>query len=136
LVDDERLASIAQSAIDLGYISSAAIFVLPAGARYLELAAAAGIDGPALEGLKAAVRDPGHPVARSLTDPGPTFNVTPTAPGGPALRSHLPFRSSAQDTAATGVLAVAHDRAVGDAEQRALRDLALDAGVAANLKRS
>ena len=37
------------------------------------------------------VRDPAHPIARTLVDGFATFDVKPMAPGGPALRSHLPL---------------------------------------------
>jgi hypothetical protein len=45
--------------------------------------------------------------------PVPTFDVQPTAPGGPALRSHLPLivRRDGRDVM-LGVLALAHDRPI------------------------
>jgi len=58
-----------------------------------------------------------HPIARAMLDAGPTFDVRPMNPGGPALRSHLRLGG-------LGVLAVAHDASL-DAEQRAsLEELA------------
>ena len=62
--------------------------------------------------------DPAHPVARALDDDGPTFDVYPVNPGGPRLRSHLPFRNDNGDPA--GVLAVAHDISLQDPQRRLL----------------
>ena len=90
--------------------------------------AAAGIEGQALEGLKAAVSNPAHPIAKALTDDGPTFDVRPMAPGGPALRSHLPLvlvRDGRPDV--VGVLAVAHDVSLGSEARRQLSALAVAA---------
>ena len=97
-----ELVAIAREALEVDGIASAVIFVPRPGAGGLDLAAAAGIDGPPLEGLAAAAQDPDHPVARAVTDAEPTFDVRPINPGGPALRSHLPLGG-------LGVLAVAHD---------------------------
>jgi len=96
------LDQVARDALDINGVESAAIFVIRPGSDSLELAAAAGIAGPPLDGLVAAVRDPMHPVARALHDDGPTFDVRPMNPGGPALRSHLPLGGR-------GVLALAHE---------------------------
>ncbi|HLQ49484.1 MAG TPA: GAF domain-containing protein, partial [Candidatus Dormibacteraeota bacterium] len=59
-------------------------------------------------------------------DPGPSFDVLPTAPGGPALRSHLPLAVArgGSDTV-LGVLALAHHRPL-DAESRQLLEAAAD----------
>jgi hypothetical protein len=112
-------------------IASAAIFLAMPGSTTLELAAAEGIGGPALDGLIAAVRDPGHPVARALNDSGPTFDVAPMNPGGPRLRSHLPLATQRDGRRmAVGVLAVAHDAPLDSAERQRLIDLA-DAAAAA-----
>ncbi len=118
------LDGVAKAAIEIGDVQSAAVFVV-GPLRALELGAAAGISGPPLDGLVAAVRNPDHPVARTLDDDGPTFDVPPMAPGGPALRSHLPLvRSADGDRRAVGVLAVAHDRSLDAGERRALEELA------------
>ena len=111
---DRQLTAVVQEAMDVEDIESAAIFVV-GGDGTLQLVAAEGIEGPALEALKQAVVDPGHPVARSLSDDGPTFDVYPVNPGGPRLRSHLPFRNDNGDPA--GVLAVAHDIALQDPQR-------------------
>jgi hypothetical protein len=115
---DPDLEQVVRTAVD-GEIASAAIFVANPASATLELAAAAGIEGPARDGLVAAVRNPAHPISRAMTDDGPTFDVPPMNPGGPALRSHLPlFRVTDDRREALGVLAVAHDRAL-DADARA-----------------
>ena len=126
--EDPGLNALVDAALGIGGIASAALFALPPGSSTLELAAAAGIEGPALDGLVAAVRNPEHPVARSLTADGPIFDVRPTAPGGPALRSHLPVRDGA-DGRPVGVLAVAHDVPLSEPDRAALVDLASAAAV-------
>lgn len=115
---DRQLDWVAQEAVMVPGIESAAIFVALPGTDTLRLVAAAGIDGPALENLVAAVQDPTHPVARALGDDGPTFDVYPVNPGGPALRSHLPF--GGDSGAKVGVLAVAHDISLDDVQRRQL----------------
>lgn len=117
------LAPLAIEAQSIDAIASAAIFITRPGSDELELRAAAGIDGQALAGLEAAVRDPSHPVARALHDSSPTYDVKPMNPGGPALRSHLPLDG-------LGVLAVSHDRPLtADARVRleAVADSAMSA---------
>jgi GAF domain len=106
---------IVMSAVALDGIESAAVFVLRPGSSELRLAAAAGVEGPPLEGLKTAVRNPAHPIARTVVDGFATFDAVPMAPGGPALRSHLPLTHD--DGTVVGVLAVAHDQSL-DAETR------------------
>ncbi len=57
-----------------------------------------------------------------------TFNVTPMAPGGPALRSHVPLLVERGGWwRAVGVLAVAHDSTLDESEQQALNELAAQA---------
>lgn len=112
-----NLQDITETALGIADIESAAIFVVPPSGVGLQLAAAAGIDGAPLAGLVAAVQNPEHPVARALDDDGPTFDVRPMNPGGPALRSHLPLDRR-------GVLAVAHEHPLDQAARDALIDLA------------
>jgi len=114
---DRQLTAVVQEAMAVEDIESAAIFVV-SGAGTLQLVAAAGIEGAPLDALKAAVLDPAHPVTRSLGDDGPTFDVYPVNPGGPRLRSHLPFRNDNGEPA--GVLAVAHDISLQDPQRRLL----------------
>ncbi len=127
----ESLDRVVRSALD-GDIVSAAVFTVAPGSATLELAAAAGIEGPALDGLVAAVRNPVHPVARALADDGPTFDVAPMNPGGPALRSHLPLFRVAGGGAgeAIGVLAVSHDHPLDPAARTRLESLATAAAAA------
>ena len=129
--EDPRLRGIAQEALTIGDTASAVIFTVATGSSDLVLAAAAGVEGPPLDGLVAAVRNPAHPVTRALSDAGPTFDVTPLAPGGPALRSHLPLRAEADaGTAATGVLAIAHESSLSEADRHELVALAARAAAA------
>ena len=113
----------ATAALAVDGIQSAAVFLTgPAADAPLTLGGAAGIDGPPLDGLVAAVANPAHPIRRSADDPGPTFDVTPMNPGGPRLRSHLPIRTPAGRT--VGVLAVAHDDPLDATARGALERLA------------
>jgi hypothetical protein len=124
----EDLDAAAAEAISLADIGSAAIFVARPGSTELELGGVAGIDGPALDGLRVAVRNPAHPIRRTMLDDGPTFDVRPMNPGGPALRSHLPlFGLVGGRRTAVGVLAVAHGQPLDPASRQALEELALRA---------
>jgi signal transduction protein with GAF and PtsI domain len=103
-------------------VESAAIFVVNERSQVLELAASFGLGASAVAGLAAAVGNPAHPIATTVAAPVPTFDVLPMAPGGPALRSHLPLivRRDGTDIV-LGVLALAHDRPIAEA----MRPLAL-----------
>jgi signal transduction protein with GAF and PtsI domain len=92
----------------------------------LEIAATFGLDDAATAGLAGAIRRPTHPIARTFNDPTPTFDVLPTVPGGPALRSHVPLVVSrgGRDTV-LGVLALAHDHPL-DPEMRPILQAAAD----------
>ena len=114
--EDPRLRDIAQEALTIGDTASAVIFTVAPGSSDLELAAAAGVEGPPLDGLVAAVRNPAHPVTRRWSDAGPSFDVRPTAPGGPALRSHIPLRPSAG--VGRGFVALAHESSLNEANRR------------------
>jgi len=120
------LDAVAREALTIGDVQSAAIFAVGA-AGALELAGAAGIEGAPLAGLVAAVQQPGHPVARAVDDPGPTFDVTPMNPGGPSLRSHLPLRADGDAAHTVGVLALAHDQPLGPADRERAVALGHDA---------
>ena len=99
-------------------IASAAVFTAGNGSSDLTLAAWTGFADP--EGLSAAVRRPGHPIAQTVVDGIASFDVKPTAPGGPALRSHLPLTVSSDGRdVVLGVLAIAHD-APTDPDRRRL----------------
>ena len=123
--DSGELENVVRSAAAADGIDSAAIFVVAPGSPDLQFAAAEGVEGPALERLITAVQDPAHPINRTLTDDGPTFDVRPINPGGPALRSHLPIVAM-QDgrRAVVGVLAVAHDGALATDVRQSLERLA------------
>ena len=101
-------------------IESAAVFAQQAEGAGLQLASAAGIQGPALDGLVAAVKDPSHPIAQALGAAAASFNVSPVNRGGPALRSHLPL-------AGLGVLAVSHASPLTAEAQAELERLAASA---------
>ncbi|HTG40403.1 MAG TPA: GAF domain-containing protein [Methylomirabilota bacterium] len=118
---DNLLAVIAEQ-LD---VESAVIVVVDAPDQ-LRIVASTGLAEPAIAGLAEALRNPAHPIARTVGDPGPSFDVLPTAPGGPALRSHLPLavaRGSSETV--LGVLALAHHRPL-DAESRQLLEAAAD----------
>ena len=127
-----ELDGLAAEALAIGDIRSAVIVVPTGGASpSLRVVAAAGIAGPALDGLAAAIQDPRHPVARALTDDGPTFDVPPMNPGGPRLRSHLPARlDGSAPGAALGVLALAHDQPMAAEDRDRLIALAERAAAA------
>ena len=125
------LDEVVQAALHVDGIQSAALFVVAPPSTSLELAAAAGIAGPPLDSLVAAVRDPAHPVARALGDEGPTFDVLPMAPGGPRLRSHLPLQVDRDGRReAVGVLALAHDTSLDAAQRTELIAVAATAAAA------
>jgi GAF domain-containing protein len=101
-------------------IGSAAIFVVSQPPGRLDIAATAGLGDPAIAGLTAAVASPGHPIATTVVVPVASFDVLPTAPGGPALRSHLPLIvTRGGEDIVLGVLALAHDHPI-DPETRPL----------------
>jgi GAF domain-containing protein len=105
-------------------VASAAIVIDGDGG--LEIVATFGLDDTNRAALAEAIRRPGHPIARTFGDATPTFDVEPTAPGGPALRSHLPLivnRGGADRV--LGVLALAHDRP-SDEEMRPVLQAAAD----------
>jgi hypothetical protein len=123
--DNGEHRRIIRSALELDEVESAVVFVRRPGSSVLELSAAEGISGPALEGLASAVANPNHPITRALADEQATYDVTPTAPGGPSLRSHLPLiNDPGAGREAIGVLAVAHDRSLSAESRQALETLA------------
>jgi signal transduction protein with GAF and PtsI domain len=117
-------------------VESAVIFVVNDQLHRLEIAASIGLGDAATAGLVAAVGNPGHPIARTASAPVPSFDVLPTAPGGPALRSHLPLIVTRDGTdIVLGVLALAHDRPIGP-EMRSILQAGADlAAVAIELHR-
>ena len=129
---DARLEGLLEALAGHLEVASAAIFALRSPGGVLEQVATLRLDDAAAAGLAAAVRNPAHPVARAATGDSSSFDVRPTAPGGPALRSHVPLVATRDGTlAVVGVLAVAHDvpmtpfarllEAVGDLAAATLR---------------
>jgi len=112
-------------------IGSAAIVI--AGRRdALEIAASLGLDEAAAAGLTQAIASPAHPVARTMHEWTPTFDVLPMNPGGPALRSHLPLVVTRRGTdSVLGVLALAHDQPIDPEMKPILQAVADLAAVAA-----
>lgn len=81
--------------------------------------------------MTAAIRNPAHAVARTFASGETGFDVLPAAPGGPALRSHLPLVVERDGTAVVvGVLALAHDRPIEPQLRRVLVGVADLAAVA------
>lgn len=92
---------------------SGAILVADEATTELRIVASVGLNADAAAGLTVAVRNPAHAVARTFASGETGFDVLPAAPGGPALRSHLPLvveRGGAE--LVVGVLALAHDRPI------------------------
>jgi GAF domain-containing protein len=98
-------------------VASAAVFAIdPSGG--LEIVAAIGLGDPSA--LAAAVRNPNHPVTRTVAERVAAYDVSPTAAGGPALRSHLPLAVTRDGASRPlGVFAVAHELPT-TVEQRAI----------------
>jgi hypothetical protein len=121
----DELRALADAAIGLPGIESAVIFATTGSPTDLELVAAAGVEGPPLERLAEAVRNPAHSIARTAAQAKAEFDVTPIGPGGPALRSHLPLLTDDADgSTVLGVLAVAHQESLDQETRRRLADLA------------
>jgi len=129
-VTDSTLQDIAQQALSETGSASAAIFLVgPAGD--LALAAAAGVTGAPLDALVAAVQSPDHPIAVTARDGHTAYDVTPIAPGGPALRSHIAMKSGSVQGHVVGVLALAHQEPLTVGQQLVAEDLAAQAAALA-----
>ena len=103
-------------------VESAVILVPGEGRDGLEIVASFGLHGAAVEGLAAAVGNPAHPIARTYATSVASFDVPPTAPGGPALRTHIPLvvtRGSSETV--LGVLALAHEQPIDPAKRPILQ---------------
>ena len=92
---------------------TSAVIVIPGQEGAPEIAVTFGLDEAAAAGLTEAMRRPTHPITRTFGEPTATFDVQPTVPGGPALRSHLPLiaKRGGRDRV-LGVLALAHERPI------------------------
>jgi GAF domain-containing protein len=118
----ERLFRVLAERLDI----ESAVIVVPEDPDRLSIVGSVGLEDSAIAGLARAVQNPGHPIARTLVDPVPSFDVLPSVPGGPALRSHLPLSVIRDGTETVlGVLALAHQRSL-DAEPRLLLEAAAD----------
>ena len=116
---DQLLAVIAEQ-LDV----ESAVIVAVDGPERLRIIASTGLAEPVIAGLAEAIRNPAHPIARTIGEPVPSFDVLPTAPGGPALRSHLPLAVARGGTETVlGVLALAHHQPL-DAASRELVEAA------------
>ena len=117
------LQVLVDSVSDLGASSAAIVIAGRDGA--LEIAASFGLDGGAAAGLTEAIARPGHPIARTMQETTPTFDVLPTGAGGPALRSHLPLlvTRGGRDSV-LGVLALAHNEPIYPAKRPVLQAVA------------
>jgi hypothetical protein len=129
----DALRDVVRAVMDVPGIESAAVFISRGASGELELAAADGVAGPALERLIEAVRNPGHPIARTMAEGVASFDAVPSAPGGPALRTHIPLVIGENDPSGRrviGVLALAHERRLDGDGRAALQALALGAALA------
>ena len=75
------LQVLVDSVSDLGASSAAIVIAGRDGA--LEIAASLGLDDGAAAGLTAAIVRPTHPIARTMHETSPTFDVAPTVPADP-----------------------------------------------------
>ena len=108
-----------------------AVVVVVDGPDQLRIVASVGLEAPALDGLTEAMRNPGHPIARTFSDPVSAFDVTPSVAGGPALRTHLPLIVTRDGSnTVLGVLALAHHRPLEPEPRRLLEAVADLASVA------
>jgi hypothetical protein len=97
-------------------IESSVILVPSDGRHGLEIVASFGLQDAAVAGLAAAVGNPGHPIVRTFATPVASFDVRPTAPGGPALRTHIPLVvTRGGSDIVLGVLALAHEQSIDPA---------------------
>ncbi len=103
-------------------VESAAILVPIGGRDGLEIVASFGLQDAAMAGLAAAVGTPGHPIARTFAMPVASFDVLPTGPGGPALRTHIPLVvTRGGSEIVLGVLALAHEHPIDPATRPILQ---------------
>ncbi len=117
--------------------ASAAIVTVEGQPDRLVIAATYGLGEAARAGLAEAMRNPAHPIARTVASAAATFNVLPTVPGGPALRTHVPLivTRHGADTV-LGALALAHDAPIDPAVRPLLLASADLAAVAVERHRS
>jgi len=93
--------------------ASAVIVIVGGRGDGLQIATSFELGDAARAGLAAAMQNPNHPIARTAATGEAGFDVRPTAPGGPALRSHLPLVvTRGGSRTVLGVLALAHERPI------------------------
>jgi GAF domain-containing protein len=130
----EALLAAAAGQLD---VESAVIVTVDGPPGRLVIAASFGLGDAATAGLAEAIRNPGHPIARTVHEPAPAFDVLPTRPGGPALRSHLALTVTRDGTTTVlGVLALAHQQPIPDASRALVEAVADLAAVAIERHRS
>jgi hypothetical protein len=119
---DLRLQSLLDSMTEPIDVSSGVIFIVdPTGG--LEPVARMGLTDETLAGLVAAVKNPAHPIAKTAADGLAAYDVTPMAPGGPALRTHLPLIATRDGKdRVVGVLALAHEQPIRAGQRPAIED--------------
>jgi GAF domain-containing protein len=118
-------------------VESAVIVIVERPAGRLAIAASFGLGEAPTAALAEAIRDPDHPIARTARDPAPAFDVLPTRPGGPALRSHVALTVTRDGTMTVlGVLALAHQRPTAEANRSLIEAIADLAAVAIERHRS
>jgi GAF domain-containing protein len=111
--------------------------VIVDGPEQLRIVASVGLEEPALGGLTEAIRNPGHPITRTFSNPVSAFDVLPSVPGGPALRSHLPLVVTRHGSnTVLGVLAIAHGRSLEPEPRRLLEAVADLAAIAVERDRA
>jgi hypothetical protein len=120
---DDSFERVAADALAQTGSASAVIFV-GGGLGELVLAGAAGVEGEPLDRLVEAVKSPAHPVTHTASRGRPEFDVKPMAPGGPALRTHVPLRDMSGSGKTIGVLALAHQAPLTAEQRGAAQDLA------------
>jgi GAF domain-containing protein len=130
----EALLAAAAEALE---VESAVIVTVDGPPGRLVIAASFGLGDAAAAGLAEAMRNPAHPIARTVHEPAPAFDVLPTQPGGPALRSHLALTMTRDGTTTVlGVLALAHQQPIPAASRSIVEAVADLAAVAIELHRS
>jgi GAF domain-containing protein len=107
-------------------VESGVIVIEDAQRSGLQVAASFGLDERAAAGLAEVIRRGEHPIAKAFGNPTPAFDFQPAAPGGPALRSHVPLTVTRGGTdSVLGILALAHERPI-EPDSRLIIEAAAD----------
>jgi GAF domain-containing protein len=122
----EPSLQIVLDAIAEAFELDSAVIVIASEAGGLEVVATFGLGDAAAAGLAEDIRRGEHPIAKAFGDPTPSLDFRPAAPGGPALRSHLPLIVTRGETdRVVGILALAHDHPL-DPELRPVLEAGAD----------